>query len=175
MIFRVKYLDKHSLQKDIDRYNYAKKNANPCKSQINRHPLDNSWNHHFGISKDIESSDYSIIYYEECKDKRFTYESVLIQTQLVIEVHDELLYVNLFHMKYSRHFKEDRSILENFDSILKEPKLYNDYFYSWGSMIDRIHILDLEKDWKEWLDRDNVFNRDKKIDKLLSGSVDSKG
>lgn len=169
MVFRVKYLDKYVLQEDIDRYNEAIKTTHSSRVIS---PLDRNWNHYFQISKDIKSDIYSIKYFEENSNvvaKVLTYDSIVSTAQILIEVCGELFFVDLFHMKqiWPNHFKENRSLLENLDSVIKEPKLYNEYLYSWDSLIDRIHILDL-KGHESWLEINKTLNRDRKIDQLLN-------
>lgn len=173
MNFKVRYLDKESLEKDIDHYNnnYKPQSYSPYQSRIIS-PYDKSWSDYFKISKNIEADDYRVAYYEDTSKPGKI--SLGHEHFLVIEVNLELIFIDSYSMNYKAQITWSKDnllgelgckFLEKVDNLFKKSTII-DYCYSWDSAIERIKILNSYKDHK-WLEIDKVIRRENRINQLL--------
>lgn len=163
MKFKVKYLDKDALEKDIYDYNNSTIHQNRLVS-----PKDSSWADYFRISKEIESDSYRVAYYEDNSNKGLGRVSLGNDYFLVIEANGELIFVDsyaLIRIWSQEGQLPDGTFLERMDGIFKKG-ITTENCYSWDSAIERIKILNIHKDYK-WLEIDKVITRENKINQLL--------
>lgn len=163
MIFRVKYIDPYQIQMDIDDYNEAVKTIHSNRLIS---PNDKDWGHYFKISKDISTDSYKVAYYEDSTKPG----KISLGTNhfLVIDINNELIFVDSYsiHRVWQQEMLTNCTFLENVDRVFRTPKLYNEYCYSWNSIIERIKILNLHRDYR-FLEIDKVLSREVKINQLL--------
>jgi len=178
MVFRVKYLDKKALEDSIEQHKEDEKHIHSNRLTS---PIERNFNWHFTISKDIEVDTYKVIY----NDKRING----LPTHLIIEAGGELIFPDAeiltmyvdksINETWSKRFNK-KTFLEKFDILLNDPKFnlensYNEDFYSWDSIMDRIDIFEKtstydigwNQGWKEVKEIDKVIQREFKINNLL--------
>lgn len=162
MNFKVKYLDKDALEKDIYDYDNSNINQNRLIS-----PKDRSWADYFRIEKEIKSDSYKVAYHEDRSNQGLGRVSLGNEHFLVIEVNEELIFVDSYTL--IRIWSQEGQLpsgtfLERMDAIFKKGT--TEHCYSWNSSIERIKMLNIHKDYK-WLEIDKVITRENKINQLL--------
>jgi hypothetical protein len=155
MKFIVNYLDRDALNKDI--YNYMI-STNKIIS-----PHDRSWGDYFRIQKKIETEKYNIAYYDD--NSKPGKLSLGITHFLVIEVGGEIVFVDSMMLMIQDGQMKGDTFLEKIDNIFNKG-IITEHCYSWDSIIERIKILNIHKDYK-YLEIDKILKRDSKIEQLL--------
>jgi hypothetical protein len=159
MKFRVSYLDKDRLERDIHDYIHSNRMISPS---------DHSFPYYFGIKKDFEC-DYTIEYsnFDQYKHSK--------TGALIIGLDGEFVFIDfmMLTMDWSAHFSDSRSPLENFEHIVKIKNGLLDGLYSWDSMKSQSALLGHrnQSNYSQKIDQDidRILNRDRKINTILDG------